>query len=69
MNRKAVILLVTGAGMLVLGWLVLCAQVMRLLQPSFFASFFGYGLSFLGLLVGLGGVIHLIQVRKGRNTH
>ena len=56
----------TGVGMMILGWLILFLQVLRVIEPSFFASFFGYGISFTGFAVGLGGVVRIFQVRKRR---
>ena len=64
MNRKAYILMGTGLGLMILGWLLLFFQVIRVTNPSFFASFFGWGISFLGFLFGLGGVVRFFQVRK-----
>ncbi len=64
MNKKAFILMGTGVGMMILGWLILFLQVLRAIEPGFFASFFGYGVSFTGFVVGLGGVVRFFQVRK-----
>lgn len=66
MNRKAYILMATGLGLMILGWLLLFFQVIHVTNPSFFASFFGWGISFLGFLVGLGGVVRFFQVKKTR---
>ena len=64
MNRKAYILMGSGLLMMVVGWLILFLQVLRVFEPSFFASFFGYGLSFLGFVIGLGGVVRFFQFRR-----
>ena len=64
MNRKAYILMGTGLAMMLLGWLAIFLQVVDVLRPSFMGSFLGWGVSFLGFLVGLGGVVRFFQVRK-----
>ena len=64
MNRKAYILMGTGLGMMLLGWLMIFLQVIHVLEASFLGSFMGWGVSFLGFLFGLGGVVRFFQVRK-----
>ena len=64
MNRKAYILMGSGLLMMIAGWLIIFLQVLRVLEPSFFASFFGYGLSLLGFVIGLGGVVRFFQFRR-----
>ena len=64
MNRKAYILMGSGLAMMIAGWLIIFLQVLRVLEPSFFASFFGYGISFLGFAIGLGGVVRFFQFRR-----
>lgn len=56
----------SGLAMMVIGWLILFFQVLRVMEPTFFASFLGYGLSFAGFIVGLGGVVRFFQIRKSR---
>ena len=53
-----------GATMLVVGWLIVFGIVLGLLPASYFLNFFGYGLSFVGLLVGLVGILDHVRPRR-----
>jgi len=55
----------TGGVMLIVGWLIIFAVILGLLPETFFVNFFGYAVSFTGLLVGLVGVLD--HVRPGRD--
>ena len=67
MNRKAIILMAVGLAALVIGWLIIFFLVIRLIELTFFAAFFGYGLSFGGFIIGLGGIVHFFQFKKRQN--
>jgi uncharacterized membrane protein len=51
-------LLFLGFALLVVGWVMLFIQVLRLLEPSFPLSFIGYGASLSGLIIGVIGIVH-----------
>ena len=67
MNRKAIILMSTGFGALVVGWLIIFFLVIRLIELSFAAAFIGYGLSFSGFVLGIAGIVYFFQFKKRRD--
>ena len=69
MNRKAWALMGVGITMMVIGWLMLFLQVLRVFEPTIATSFFAYGLSFAGFVVGLGGVVRFFQIKRRRETN
>lgn len=65
-RRHSINLIIIGGCLLVGGWLMIFAQVIRLLQPSFFLSFFGYGACIVGLGLGITGAF---MARADRRRH
>jgi hypothetical protein len=57
-------LILLGVILLVLGWAIPFLMVLRVLQPSFFLSFFSWGASVGGLFLGSVGVV--MYMRKFR---
>jgi hypothetical protein len=51
-------LIAIGFLLLVLGFVVIFAMVLRVLEPSFLLSFAAYGASFVGLVLGLLGIFN-----------
>lgn len=56
-------LMVLGFFMLLISFFIIFGMVLRLIETSFLLSFGAYGMSFLGLLIGLAGI--LSYQRKG----
>lgn len=54
-------LMVLGFLMLLISFLIIFGMVLRLIETSFLLSFGAYGISFLGLLVGLAGILSYQQ--------
>lgn len=50
-------LMALGFVMLLVSFLVIFGMVLKLIEAGFLVSFAAYGLSFLGLLVGLAGIL------------
>lgn len=57
-------LIALGFALLLLGFALPFAMVIRILEPSFLLSFLAYGASVAGLLLGIISVAHY---RNGRN--
>jgi len=53
-----------GGVMVVVGWLVIFGIVLGYAPATFFFNFFGYGVSFTGLLLGLIGILDHIRPRN-----
>jgi uncharacterized membrane protein YwzB len=54
----------SGGVMVVAGWILLFAIVLGYVPSTFFLNFFGYGISFVGLLLGLVGMLDHIRPRR-----
>jgi hypothetical protein len=54
-----VLLMVSGAVLLILAVVLSFALVLRLVEPSFFLVFVTYGASFFGLMIGIVGIARL----------
>ncbi len=54
----------TGAIMLVVGWALIFAILLGYVPETYFLNFFGYGVSFAGLVVGLVGLLDHIRPRR-----
>ena len=54
----------SGGVMVVVGWILIFAIVLGHVPSSFFLNFFGYGISFVGLLLGLVGILDHIRPRR-----
>ena len=52
-----------GGVMSVVGWLIIFLIVLGHLPTSYALNFFGYGVSFAGLLLGLVGILDHIRPR------
>lgn len=57
-------LLILGFVMLLVSFLLIFGMVLRLIEPGFLLSFGAYALSFLGLLIGLAGILEYGQRGK-----
>jgi len=53
-----------GGVMVVAGWLIIFLIVLGHIPASYFLNFFGYGISFAGLLIGLVGILDHIRPRR-----
>ena len=53
-----------GAAMLFAGWAIVFAIVLEMLPASYFLNLFGYGMSLVGLLVGLIGILDHVRPRR-----
>lgn len=54
----------TGGLMAFGGWLLLFLIVLGHVPRTYFLNFFGYGVSFVGLLVGLVGILDHIRPQR-----
>jgi len=54
----------SGGVMVVGGWILIFAIVLGHVPSSFFLNFFGYAISFVGLLLGLVGMLDHIRPRR-----
>ena len=53
-----------GGVMVIVGWLLIFLIVLGHLPSTYFLNFFGYGVSFGGLLIGLVGMLDHIRPRR-----
>lgn len=56
--------MILGFFMLLVSFLVIFAMVLRVIEAGFLLSFGAYAVSFLGLMVGLAGIIGYGQRRR-----
>lgn len=54
----------TGGLMLVGGWVLIFAILIGYVPATYFLNFFGYGVSFAGLVVGLIGILEHVRPRR-----
>ena len=66
MNRIPVLLMLIGLALMLAGVFLLMLLVMGTITNSYFMSFFSYGLSLVGFILGLAGVLRFYQDRKRR---
>jgi hypothetical protein len=59
-----VILILSGAGVMLGGLLVLLAMVIRLIEPSLALSLLSYATTFVGMLLGMMGATQYAQRRR-----
>jgi len=57
-------LMILGFFMLLVSFLAIFAMVLRVIETGFLLSFGAYGVSFLGLMVGLAGIVGYGQRRR-----
>lgn len=57
-------LMILGFFMLLVSFLVIFGMVLRMIEAGFLLSFGAYAVSFLGLMVGLAGVVGYGQRRR-----
>jgi hypothetical protein len=62
--RNPLALMALGSALMIAGFLVIFLMVLRVLQPGFTLSFLAYGASFLGLLLGIVGVVEHAGSRR-----
>lgn len=53
--------MILGFVMLLVGFLLIFGMVLRVVEAGFLLGFGAYGLSFLGLLIGLAGILSYQQ--------
>jgi len=53
-----------GGVMVVAGWLIIFGIVLGYVPATYFLNFFGYGVSFTGLLLGLIGILDHVRPRR-----
>jgi len=66
LDREHVEILI-GAFLLIVSFLISLFMVIRILEPSFFLSFFAFSASFVGLLIGSHGLYGLVLKYKKKS--
>ena len=61
MRASPVLLMVYGFLLLLLGFLLAFAMVLRVIEAGFLLSFVSYGASLSGLILGLFGALNYVQ--------
>lgn len=62
--RRPLYILMLGFVLVLLGAILPFLMVMRILNSTFFLNFFSYGVSIVGLFLGIIGSALLVQFRK-----
>jgi hypothetical protein len=58
------VLLGVGLALMLIGVLLPLLMVLQMLEPTFFLSFFAFGSSFLGLMLGIVGSVSYMTRHK-----
>jgi uncharacterized membrane protein len=64
--RRPLYLILIGFVLVLLGAILPFLMVMRILTSTFFLNFFSYGVSVVGLFLGIIGSALLVQYRKAK---
>jgi hypothetical protein len=67
--RRPVYIILIGFVLVLLGAFLPFLMVMRIMKSTFFLNFFSYGVSVVGLFMGIIGSALLVQYRKSRNRN
>ena len=57
-------LIILGFVLVMLGWILPFLMVMHFIQSTFFLNFFSYGVSLIGLILGISGSASYMKARK-----
>lgn len=53
-----------GFGLLLVGWILPFLMVLRIIEPTLLLNFAAFFASFIGLLIGLVGIVNYASSRK-----
>ncbi|MET1160380.1 MAG: hypothetical protein ABWW65_05410 [Thermoprotei archaeon] len=64
-----VLLIVIGAVMLIVGWLIVFLTVIKIIEENFYLIMFAYAINLAGLFLGLYGLTSHIFIEKIKKKH
>ncbi len=50
-------MILTGMALIICGWLIILGQVLRVIPSNLYLSLLAHGISFVGMIVGLIGIV------------
>ncbi len=60
-------LMIIGGILLTLGAVLPLLMVIEMVKSTFFLNFLSYGMSLVGMVMGMSGVFTYIKVKRGKN--
>ena len=64
MANRPLVMIILGFVLLMLGWILPFLMVMHVVPSTFFLNFFSYGVSLIGLILGIIGSSMYVKLRR-----